>query len=187
YTFPNYYSFLNCGIRMRPTAGCASGVHPVPLGFGRVYVQVEGPFRYDAWIRGLNEGRSFVTTGPMLFVTYAKKQDLLTITAENPTPLSSVEVIINGDVAATTRPENLETPGKGYVSTVLAKPGVDESSWVAVRCYDDRPDKRVRFAHSAPIYLDVPGKPLRPRRTDVEFLLRRVEEEVARNRDVLAP
>jgi hypothetical protein len=187
YTFQNYYSFLNCGIRMRPTAGCASGVHPVPLGFGRVYVQLDGPFSYDAWIKGLGEGRSFVTTGPMLFVSYEKKRDLLTITAENGTPLSSVEVIINGEVAGSAKPENLETPGKGYTSTVIAKPGVDESSWVAVRCFEDRPDKRRRFAHSAPIYIDVPGKPLRPRRVDVEFLLKRVEDETARNKGLLKP
>ena len=187
YTFQNYYSFLNCGLRMRPTAGCASGVHPVPLGFGRVYVQVDGPFRYDAWMKGLNEGRSFVTTGPMLFVTYSKKQDLLTIMAESATPLSSVDVIINGEVAASARPENLETPAKGYASTVLAKPGVDESSWVAVRCFEDRPDKRRRYAHSAPIYIDVAGKPLRPRRPDVEFLLKRVEDEIARNKEILTP
>jgi hypothetical protein len=138
-------------------------------------------------MKGLNEGRSFVTTGPMLFVTYSKKQDLLTIVAESATPLSSVEVIINGEVAASARPENLETPAKGYASTVLAKPGVDESSWVAVRCFEDRPDKRRRYAHSAPIYIDVAGKPLRPRRADVEFLLKRVEDEIARNKEILTP
>jgi hypothetical protein len=187
YTFQNYYSFLNCGIRMRPTAGCASGVHPVPLGFGRVYVQIDAPFSYDAWIKGLNEGRSFVTTGPMLFVTYQKKRDLLAITAESAAPLSSIQIVINGEVAATAKPDNLETPGKGYVSTALAYPGVDESSWLAVRCFEERPDKRTRFAHSAPIYLDVPGKPLRPRRADVEFLLQRVEDELARNKEVLTP
>ena len=37
--FENYYALLDCGFRLRPTAGTASGVHPVPLGFGRVYVR----------------------------------------------------------------------------------------------------------------------------------------------------
>ena len=36
FTFKNYYALLNCGFRLRPTAGTASGVHPVLLGFGRV-------------------------------------------------------------------------------------------------------------------------------------------------------
>ncbi len=42
--FKTYYALLNCGFKMRPTAGTASGVHPVPLGFGRVYVQLPGGF-----------------------------------------------------------------------------------------------------------------------------------------------
>ena len=47
----------------------SSGVHPVPLGFGRVYVHLDGPLDSGAWLKGLNAGRSFVTTGPLLFVT----------------------------------------------------------------------------------------------------------------------
>jgi hypothetical protein len=55
-----------------PTAGCASGVHPVPLGFGRVYVKIDGDVHLRQVDEGLNEGRSFVTTGPMLFVKFGK-------------------------------------------------------------------------------------------------------------------
>jgi hypothetical protein len=43
----------------------------------------------------------------------------------------------------------------------------------------------VRFAHSAPFHVEVAGKPLRPRRAEVEFLIRRVEEQVARSDEVL--
>ncbi|MCH7663048.1 MAG: hypothetical protein IH859_04165 [Chloroflexi bacterium] len=32
----------------------------MPLGFGRVYVHLPGGFNYAAWMKGLNEGRSFV-------------------------------------------------------------------------------------------------------------------------------
>src|SRR4029079_14939064 len=66
--FQNYYALLNCGFRLRPTGGTASGVHPVPLGFGRVYVECPEGFSYERWLEGLNRGRSFVTTAPMLFV-----------------------------------------------------------------------------------------------------------------------
>src|SRR5437667_281927 len=47
YGLQNYYALLNCGYRIRPTAGTASGVHPVPLGFGRVYVKISGKFSYE--------------------------------------------------------------------------------------------------------------------------------------------
>jgi hypothetical protein len=60
-----------------------AGVHPVPLGFGRVYVQLEGELDADAWLSGLNAGRSFVTTGPMLFVTRRATA------SSRPTPVSA--------------------------------------------------------------------------------------------------
>lgn len=72
--FKNYYALLNCGFDMKPTAGTASGVHPVPLGFGRVYVKIDGQFSYEKWLQGLMEGRSFVTTGPMLMVDYERRE-----------------------------------------------------------------------------------------------------------------
>ena len=42
--FQNYYALLNCGFRLMPTAGTASGVHPVPLGWGRVVCALPGGF-----------------------------------------------------------------------------------------------------------------------------------------------
>src|SRR5882724_3524022 len=71
-----------CGFRMRPTAGTASGVHPVPLGFGRVYVHQPKGFAYDTWVQGLDRGNSFVTTGPMLFVKMDGKDAGTTFKAE---------------------------------------------------------------------------------------------------------
>src|SRR5262245_9584333 len=80
---------------MRPTAGCASGVHPVPLGFGRVYVRIDGEFTYDKWMKGLNDGRSFVTTGPMLFVKI-DKNNVVTFGVESREPIAYSELIVNG-------------------------------------------------------------------------------------------
>ena len=52
YGFEVYYALLNCGFRVAPTAGTASGVHPVPLGHSRVYVHTGPGFDLDAWLRG---------------------------------------------------------------------------------------------------------------------------------------
>jgi hypothetical protein len=186
YTFQNYYALLDCGLRMRPTAGCASGVHPVPLGFGRAYVHLDGPFSYDAWMKGLNEGRSFVTTGPMLFASISK-DNVLSISVESALPVSRIEAVVNGDVVRLPIERSKETPRKGFVTTGTIQLNFDESSWVAVRCFEERPDKRVRWAHSAPVHVDVPGKPLRPRRAEVDFLIKRIDGELARNKDVLTP
>src|SRR4029453_3483581 len=63
-----YYRLLNCGLRLPPSAGSASGVLPNPVGYNRVYVHLDGPFSYDAWGRGLGVCRSFVTNGLILLV-----------------------------------------------------------------------------------------------------------------------
>jgi hypothetical protein len=198
YGLKNYYALLDCGFRLRPTAGTASGVHPVPLGFGRVYVHIETGFSYDAWIRGLNEGRSFVTTGPMLTVqvngkdpgTVFKSGDGVAQTyrftgvAMSVDPLGSIEMVVNGEVVRFITTANQKS-GHVYRCVIDEELTVNESSWVAVRCFEDRPDKRIRFAHTAPFYIEVPDKPLRPRRAEIEFLISRIEGELARNADVL--
>ena len=200
YGFQNYYALLNCGFRLRPTAGTASGVHPVPLGFGRVYVNCPDGFGYDTWVRGLDRGESFVTTGPMLpvrvndknpgttFKVGEGKQDYrITGEALSALPLDRVEVVVNGEVARTIKPANKPREQGGYSSEIDEKVTIDGSSWLAVRCYESLPKGRVRFAHSAPFHVEVAGKPVRPRATEIEFLIRRVEEQIARSKDVLPP
>jgi hypothetical protein len=201
YGFGTYYALLNCGFRLRPTAGTASGVHPVPLGFGRVYVHLPEGFSYDGWIAGLDAGRSFVTTGPMLFAefngqppghTFRLEQDAkpacrVAGSAESSRPLDRIELLANGEIRSTIRPANARTPAGGYRSPFDESLQLDGSAWVAVRCFEQQPDGRQRFAHTAPVHIDVPGQPLRPRPAEVAWLVRRMEEELARNQDVLQP
>jgi hypothetical protein len=197
--FKNYYALLDCGFRLRPTAGTASGVHPVPLGFGRVYVQLDGALDADAWLNGLNAGRSFVTTGPMLFVTLDGREPghrfdqtdpsprdyRLAGTVESASPLDRIEVMLNGEVARTLRPENRLTERSGYESRVDASVTIEGTSWVAVRCFETIEGGRERFAHGSPFHVDVPGKPLRPRKFEVDYLIRRVQAQIDRSAAVL--
>lgn len=199
YGFQNYYALLNSGFRLRPTAGTASGVHPVPLGFGRVYVHLPEGFSYEAWLRGLNQGRSFVTTGPMLFVKvndqppghiFIQKQEgprdyRVHGSVQSAQPLQRIEILVNGEIVRTLKPANEKTKRDAYESKIDERIIVESTSWIAVRCFEDWPDKRVRFAHSAPVYIEVPGKPLRPRRAEIEFLVKRVEDQIARSGKVL--
>jgi hypothetical protein len=197
--FQNYYALLNCGFRLRPTAGTASGVHPVPLGFGRVYVHLDGALDAGSWLRGLNAGRSFVTTGPMLFVTLgghdpghrfeqsdpAPHEYRLTGFAASAVPLRPIEIMVNGAVARTLDPANRRTDRGSYECPIDIVLQLESSSWVAVRCFEDRPDQRVRFAHSGPFHIEVAGRPLRPRKAEVEYLIKRVEDQIKRSAPVL--
>lgn len=198
FTFQNYYVLLNCGFRLRPTAGTASGVHPVPLGFGRVYVHCPKGFTYQHWIKGLNQGRSFVTTGPMLFTevngestghtfqqTEKKVNYHIKGEALSARPLDRIEIVVNGQVIETVKPTNRKTESGGYQSPIDAKVSVDSSSWIVTRCFESRVDKRIRFAHTAPVHVDVKGKPLRPRQEEIGYLIERIEEELKRHENVL--
>ena len=100
-------------------------------------------------------------------------------------PLDRIEIIVNGVVAHKLKPANRRTAAGAFESPLDAKLQIDHSSWVAVRCFEDRADKRVRFAHTGPCHVEVAGKPVRPRREEVEYLVKRVEDQIARSADVL--
>lgn len=200
YGFQNYYALLNSGFRLRPTAGTASGVHPVPLGFGRVYVNCAGGFSYDAWLRGLDRGESFVTTGPMLLIKVndknsgtifkpadGKQECRITGEALSERLLDRVEIVVNGEVVRTLKPANKPREHGGHVSAIDEKLTIEGSSWLAVRCYEALPKNRIRFAHTAPWHIEIAAKPLRPRAGEIDFLIRRVEEQIERSKNVLPP
>src|SRR6516225_12269143 len=100
-------------------------------------------------------------------------------------PLDRIEIITNGVVAQKLKPANHRTAVGAFESPLDAKIPIDRSSWIAVRCFEDRADKRVRFAHTGPCHVEVTGKPLRPRREEVEYLLKRVEDQITRSADEL--
>lgn len=196
--FENYYSLLNCGFRMQPTAGTASGVHPVPLGHSRVYVHTGKQFEPKAWLDGLRKGRSFVTTGPMLFATLdnalpgevfqqkAGRHDyLLKFESISERPVDRLEFIVNGEIVQTYRPISESDAKPPYRSQGSLRIGLDDSSWIAVRSFQKMPDGRFRFAHTAPWHIEVDGRPVKPRREEVEYLISRVKNQIERNEKVL--
>lgn len=199
YGLRTWYALLDCGYRLQPTAGTASGVHPAPLGFSRVYVKVDGEFSFEKWFEGLGEGRSFVTTGPMLLATMNGHDpgEVFRPSGTGPevykvagvaigaSPLEKIEIVVNGEVVRALEPENRKSSSGALRSSFEEPLKLEGSSWVAVRCFEDLPGGRVRFAHTGPFHVEIPDVPLRPRREEVEFLVRRVRDEIERSRGVL--
>jgi hypothetical protein len=156
-------------------------------------VQLDQPFDFEAWMRGLDAGRSFVTTGPMILArangkwpgaiiqAESSKKHRLECTVLSEQPLESIELIVNGQVARRFAPENKKTTAGAFENTVSASPTIEATSWMAWRCFEQRSEARFRFAHTAPWYFEVPGQPLRPRRVEVQWLMGRVKEEIARS------
>ena len=199
FTFGMYYTLLNCGFRLPPTAGTANGVHPVPAGFGRVYVHLPNGFDFEAWREGLQAGRSFVTTGPMLLATAAGKDPGHTFQAdvgdpaipvrvevESETPLAFGELVVNGVPETLLRVSNERTESGAYRSVIETSVAPRRTGWFAVRFWEDRPRGRVRFAHSAPWYVSVDGKPPAVRHDERAYLVRRMRNEIQRSRGVVS-
>lgn len=186
-----YYHILNCGLRIPPSAGSASGVLPNPVGYNRVYVHTGQALKWTDWWNGLKAGRSFVTNGPILLATadgelpgHAFEIDAETrairISAKvvSNDPFSSIEVVNNGEVITVAGIETND-PGVGphrmTVDTSIAvKPG-----WFLIRVITDRKDT-FRFASTAPWFIDESGKPRRVSRRSVEFFADWIEERTDR-------
>ena len=197
--FRNYYTLLNCGFKMRPTGGTASGVHPVPVGFGRVYVECPDGFSYENWLNNLDAGRSFVTTGPMLSLNIDGKPMGASLKFDNSIPrsvhlkgevlsehpIATVEVIVNGRVARWWRPAENRLAHGSFQAAIDLKQNLSTSSWVVVRVFSKLPNGRSRFAHSSPVHIGVEGRPLRPTKAETQYLIKRVEDELKRHQGVL--
>ena len=201
YGFEMYYALLNCGFRLSPSAGTASGVHPVPLGHSRVYVQTGTPFDRERWLDGLKRGRSFVTTGPMLQVTVnrehpghefhidgpAPAQLNVEILSTSLRPADRVEVLVNGRVVETLKDAATQTATGTWRQEYQLPVQFTETSWLAVRSVVKQPDGRRRFAHTAPWHITFRDVPIQPQRKQVEYLVQQMQAELERSGSLLPP
>lgn len=194
YVLDLYYAYLNCGFHLMPTAGSASGVLPNPLGYNRVYVKVDGSFSYEKWIEGHLAGRSYVTNGPHMIVTVGGQDPGSTVTVRggvdsigmscelySRVPLSRFEVVYNGDVVMSAKSKMRD----GAYAFDCDIP-VAESGWICARCYEAI-DDNVRFAHTAPFWINVGTKPFVPDRQAARYFLRKTDELIAAAADVQFP
>jgi hypothetical protein len=159
----NYYRFLDLGYRLTALAGSDfpwCGPKFAQIGNARFYAYAGEPFAYDRWFAAVHAGHTFVTTGPMLFLTVNGKMpgdtlrvargEKLRISAEalgspGQVPLRSLEIVGHGKVLARAGAGN---PGR--LTADLELP-VDQGIWIAARC-DAGPGQ---VAHTTPVYVTV--------------------------------
>lgn len=197
-----YYHLLNCGIRLPPSAGSASGVLPNPVGYNRVYVQVGAELTPDNWWEGLRAGRSFVTNGPLLRVqangqlpghifTVEKEQELaveIKASLTSREPIRFFEIIKNGQVER--KVPMSDSSKTGIVGNIRFQ----SSGWFLVRAITDNP-KTFRFASTAPFYVEVGTEKKRISKSSAQFFLDWTRERMGRikledageRREVLEP
>jgi hypothetical protein len=140
------------------------------VGLYRTYARLEAgqPFDYDAWCRALRKGRTFLSGGPLLWLTVDGQEPGAEIqigagatleieaTARSIFPMHSLQIIEQGRVVA----ETVSTAGSRTL-TIKERLKFTRDSWLASRCagpsYQARPhyDARRRgvMAHTSPVYL----------------------------------
>ena len=182
-----YYHILNCGLRVPPSAGSASGVLPNPVGYNRVYVYLGSDFSYEQWWEGLRAGRSFVSNGPLLrckangewpghVFTASEGQELtiqLQAAVATRDAIASLEIIKNGQIARAVPFEEWRKSGS------LGALHFKESGWFLVRAITDNP-KTFRFASTAPYYVEIGKTKSRVSKTSAMFFLDWVRERSKR-------
>ena len=171
-TLKLWYDLLNCGFRLPATAGTDRIAPEEPVGHQRVYVKLDGPLTYPAWMEGLRLGRSFVTNGPMVSLSVDGRGPGETLTLSNPKvlriqargrslrPFERLEIVVNGKVAASVPAEDLGR--RAHLSLDLP---ADQSLWIAARCMGGSPEEtsiwtHPLFAHANPVYIDYAGRDL---------------------------
>jgi len=193
-----YYHALNCGLRIPPSAGSASGVLPNPVGYNRVYVNVDGELTWQKWWQGLKAGRSFVTNGPLLVcradghlpghVYRAAAGEAIEIPIEidlqsNDASLQ-LEVVKNGEVAGDVlRPtQRLDGPEPVRLRTNVR---FVRSGWFLVRAIADN-EETFRFASTAPYFVEIGASNSRVSRASAQFFVDWVDARIERIDDGLA-
>lgn len=163
-----WWDALNCGLRLTPSAGSASGVLPNPVGYNRMYVHCEGELTWEKWWDGFRAGRVFVTNGPLLRLSANGELPGATLKSDGAAlrvnlagridsrdPIERVELIHNGEV------ERIQLPA---VITLR------ESGWFVVRAIS-AVQETFRFACTAPWTVEIAGKPGRPKAASAQFFL----------------
>lgn len=180
-----YYHLLNCGIRIPPSAGSASGVLPNPVGYNRVYVHVDGPLTYDKWWEGLRAGRVFVSNGPLLrcrangelpghvFKSGGKIDLTVEMQLTSREPIAALEVIQDGKVVHT------KTVGVGDHQMTLGTLNYGKSGWFLVRAIGTE-QKTFRFASTGPFYVEVGQDKSQISKASAQFFVDWVKERMGR-------
>jgi len=181
-----YHQLLNCGIRIPPSAGSASGVLPNPVGYNRVYVQVDGELTWQKWWDGLRAGRCFVSNGPLLrcrangklpghIFRSGERIDLdLDLLLASRDPVEAIEVIHNGKVLRTIPVQ----PSAGTERLRIRDVRFDQSGWFLVRAKANVP-RTHRFASTGPFYLEIDGRPQFISKSAAKFFLDWTRERMA--------
>ena len=189
-----YYRFLNCGFRLAVSGGSAVGVMPLPMGYNRVYVHIEGDLTPEKFWASLKSGNSFATSGPMLTMSVdgeplgatirrsAGDASLLSVKVRvrSIDRLESIDLVADGRVIRQAYLRDSDVApianDRHPVSEEILHWDVvaPRSGWMAARALFRAPDGWLRQAHTSPVYIAVEGSPA-SHRADALYMIRWID------------
>jgi hypothetical protein len=178
--YERYYRLLDCGIRLPLSTGTDWWIYD----HNRVFAAVEGQFSYESWIAALRAGRSFVTNGPLLFLTVDGRSPGATLRTPGPykvearalsrVPFERIELVVNGAVVAE------QSAVGGREARLEREIRVEGGGWIAARAAGAAKTYAgfVVFAHTSPVYVQAEGAGLRRRAETAGTFVDEIEESM---------
>ncbi|MBK9170955.1 MAG: CehA/McbA family metallohydrolase [Bryobacterales bacterium] len=187
------YRAWNCGYKVVASAGedaFPNFYRSYILASNRVYVNSGKRLDYDEWIRAFRQGRSFVTSGPLVFLRVDGKEPgdevrlqsgkalRVALEVKSIMPILEVDILRNGEVVETVKgtPDQREIR---FERTIQA----DHSGWISARVkaqYGRSPIRRpFPFAATMPVWVLVGNEPVRSR-ADAQSFIDRLDQTLER-------
>jgi putative membrane-bound dehydrogenase-like protein len=189
-----WYDILNIGYHF-PCLGSSDYPACRTLGDCRTYVYLQDNVGFAEWLKSATEGRSFVTTGPLLLLDVDGRQPggtirkpradshqvrvRIRVTGEVAV-IQFVQLIVNGKVVH----EQAVPSGKGLGSWIELDRllELNRSSWIAARAFGQAPSGSPDAeAHTNPVYVDLDDK-APYNRDSLDRLVARLDQQMAIHR-----
>jgi hypothetical protein len=176
-----WYRLLNCGFHLPAAAGTDAMANYAslrgPVGLNRVYVRVpDQPLNISPWLRGLKEGQTFATNGPLAGFSLGNRKlgDTLELPAgknkvklyawlRSIVPIDHLQLICNGHTVS-----DLKLNDNRQTADVRDTISISDSGWCLLRAWSEKSEDPILdvypYATTSPIYIKVAGS--RPNRTE---------------------
>ena len=179
-----YSRLLNAGFRIAATGGTdnfSDVFLDPPPGSDRTFAHLSGSLTHQRWLDAIRQGRTFFSTGPLLFLTVEGREpgDEIALPASAPptlrvkadvtsiAPVETLDILVNGEIVQTVRATDpLKVSFEGAVN-------VPAGGWVAARATGPKSKylgDDYAFAQTSAVYVVRGGKKyVKPE--DVKFLM----------------
>lgn len=172
-----FWTTLETGLRITPTASSGFGDGESYLGYNRTYIHCDSSIDRKQYWDSVSLGNAMVTNGPLLRVSINDQWPGATFSSQSGEPIELniaaslsvrdpvdyLDVIFNGETIYSAKLEDHYRKGE------FPPISIDKSGWLVVRVVTAH-DHLYRFATTAPFYFEFDGK-ARISSQSVEFML----------------